>query len=81
MRQRKVYDNVCVVGHVVLDSPPQAVAYHLRWILQKDLLGQDMFLIGPPGPLRRSVAMQYLVRKINNIKCTGKWFDLQEMFL
>eukprot|EP00066_Takifugu_rubripes_P009279 XP_003976079.1 PREDICTED: von Willebrand factor A domain-containing protein 8 isoform X1 [Takifugu rubripes] len=44
----------------ILDFPPQAVAHHLRWILQKDLLGQDMFLIGPPGPLRRSIAMQYL---------------------
>ncbi len=29
--------------------------------MQKDLLGQDVFLIGPPGPLRRSIAMQYLV--------------------
>ncbi|XP_015258026.1 PREDICTED: von Willebrand factor A domain-containing protein 8 [Cyprinodon variegatus] len=42
------------------DSLPQAVAQHLRWIMQKDLLGQDVFLIGPPGPLRRSIAMQYL---------------------
>ena len=33
---------------------------HLKWILQKDLLGQDVFLIGRPGPLRRSVVMQYL---------------------
>lgn len=54
------------VAHIVLDSPPQAVAHHLRWILQKDLLGQDMFLIGPPGPLRRSIAMQYLVRQIHD---------------
>lgn len=38
----------------------QTVLYHLRWMLQKDLLGQDMFLIGRPGPLRRSIAMQYL---------------------
>uniref|UniRef100_A0A8C5PQG7 von Willebrand factor A domain-containing protein 8 n=1 Tax=Leptobrachium leishanense TaxID=445787 RepID=A0A8C5PQG7_9ANUR len=38
----------------------QAAVQHLRWIMQKDLLGQDMFLIGPPGPLRRSIAMQYL---------------------
>ncbi|KAJ8349982.1 hypothetical protein SKAU_G00251120 [Synaphobranchus kaupii] len=38
----------------------QTVAQHLRWIMQKDLLGQDVFLIGPPGPLRRSIAMQYL---------------------
>jgi len=33
---------------------------HLRWMLQKDLLGQDVFLIGRPGPLRRHLAMQYL---------------------
>lgn len=44
----------------ISDSLPQNVAQHLRWIMQKDLLGQDMFLIGPPGPLRRSIAMQYL---------------------
>ena len=46
---------------LVSDSLPQTVAQHLRWIMQKDLLGQDVFLIGPPGPLRRSLAMQYLV--------------------
>ncbi|KAI4788894.1 hypothetical protein KUCAC02_035566 [Chaenocephalus aceratus] len=45
---------------VVSDSLPQTVVQHLRWIMQKDLLGQDVFLIGPPGPLRRSIAMQYL---------------------
>lgn len=45
----------------VSDALPQTVAQHLRWIMQKDLLGQDVFLIGPPGPLRRSIAMQYLV--------------------
>lgn len=28
--------------------------------MEKDLLGQDMFLIGPPGPKRRLLAMQYL---------------------
>uniref|UniRef100_A0A8B9JC72 von Willebrand factor A domain containing 8 n=1 Tax=Astyanax mexicanus TaxID=7994 RepID=A0A8B9JC72_ASTMX len=42
------------------DSMPQVVSQHLRWIMQKDLLGQDVFLIGPPGPLRRAIAMQYL---------------------
>ncbi|XP_059683052.1 von Willebrand factor A domain-containing protein 8 [Gavia stellata] len=42
------------------DSLAQSVVHHLRWIMQKDLLGQDVFLIGPPGPLRRSIAMQYL---------------------
>ncbi|XP_037343972.2 von Willebrand factor A domain-containing protein 8 [Pungitius pungitius] len=44
----------------ISDSLPQTVVQHLRWIMQKDLLGQDVFLIGPPGPLRRSIAMQYL---------------------
>jgi AAA domain (dynein-related subfamily) len=29
-------------------------------MLQKDILGQDMFLLGRPGPLRRSIALQYL---------------------
>ncbi|XP_050390689.1 von Willebrand factor A domain-containing protein 8 [Patella vulgata] len=39
---------------------PQAILRHLRWIMQKDLLGQDVFLIGPPGPFRRQVALMYL---------------------
>eukprot|EP00729_Bicosta_minor_P024471 gene24471-18100_t len=30
---------------------------HLRWMLQKDTLGQDMFLIGAPGPTRRRLAL------------------------
>lgn len=38
----------------------QTVLHHLRWMLQKDLLGQDIFLIGKPGPLRRSIVMQFL---------------------
>ncbi|XP_065149109.1 von Willebrand factor A domain-containing protein 8 [Paramisgurnus dabryanus] len=47
------------VNHI-LEALPQTITQHLRWIMQKDLLGQDVFLIGPPGPLRRSIAMQYL---------------------
>lgn len=39
---------------------PQYVLQNLRWIMQKDKLGQDVFLIGSPGPLRRLMAMQYL---------------------
>lgn len=38
----------------------QTILHHLRWMLQKDLLGQDMFLIGTPGPLRRTIVMQFL---------------------
>jgi hypothetical protein len=37
---------------------PWALA-HLRWMAQKDNLGQDMLLVGPPGPLRRRMAMAY----------------------
>lgn len=29
-------------------------------MMQKDILGQDIFLIGPPGPRKRNLAMQYL---------------------
>lgn len=47
----------------VADPVAPSVVQHLRWIMQKDLLGQDVFLIGPPGPLRRSIAMQYLVSR------------------
>ncbi|KAJ0396306.1 hypothetical protein P43SY_007156 [Pythium insidiosum] len=32
---------------------------HLRWMLQKDLLKQDMFLIGPPGASRRLLSMRF----------------------
>lgn len=42
------------------DSVSQSTMHHLRWMMQKDELGQDIFLLGPPGPRRRSVAMQYL---------------------
>ncbi|OWF39225.1 von Willebrand factor A domain-containing protein 8 [Mizuhopecten yessoensis] len=42
------------------ENTPQSVLRHLRWIMQKDAIGQDVFLIGPPGPLRRQIAMMYL---------------------
>uniref|UniRef100_A0A8C2I7Z5 von Willebrand factor A domain-containing protein 8 n=1 Tax=Cyprinus carpio TaxID=7962 RepID=A0A8C2I7Z5_CYPCA len=51
---------ITYLSSTVTEALPQMVTQHLRWIMQKDLLGQDVFLIGPPGPLRRSVAMQYL---------------------
>eukprot|EP00057_Strongylocentrotus_purpuratus_P027672 XP_011682146.1 PREDICTED: von Willebrand factor A domain-containing protein 8 [Strongylocentrotus purpuratus] len=50
-----------LVPHKYLpENVPQSVLRHLRWIMQKDSLGQDVFLIGAPGPLRRDIAMQYL---------------------
>ncbi|CAG9833145.1 unnamed protein product [Diabrotica balteata] len=42
------------------DDIPKSSLHHLKWILQKDLLNQDIFLLGPPGPRRRHLAMQYL---------------------
>lgn len=38
----------------------QTVLSDLKWMLQKDNLGQDMFLIGRPGRWRRQLAMMYL---------------------
>ena len=43
----------------LLNGEAEDTARHLRWIMQKDLNGQDMYLIGPPGPLRRRLAMLY----------------------
>ncbi|KAL4152349.1 hypothetical protein PRNP1_009281 [Phytophthora ramorum] len=37
----------------------QELLRHLRWMLQKDLLKQDMFLIGPPGSSRRLLSMRF----------------------
>ena len=34
-------------------------AEHLRWMIQKDALGQDMFLLGPHSPLRRWLAYRF----------------------
>ena len=65
----------CTAGErvliVVLAEAPQSIMRHLRWIMQKDSLGQDVFLIGPPGPLRRNIAMMYLVRLHEPFKCTS----------
>ncbi|EDW00287.1 von Willebrand factor A domain-containing protein 8 [Drosophila grimshawi] len=38
----------------------QTALHHLRWMLQKDSLKQDMFLLGAPGPMRRHLVMQFL---------------------
>lgn len=32
---------------------------HIRWLAQKDSLGQDSFLLGPPGSSRRRLALAY----------------------
>lgn len=35
-----------------LNSLSQSSLRNLRWMMQKDILGQDMFLLGSPGPSR-----------------------------
>uniref|UniRef100_A0A0M3ITM1 AAA_5 domain-containing protein n=1 Tax=Ascaris lumbricoides TaxID=6252 RepID=A0A0M3ITM1_ASCLU len=37
-----------------------SVLSHLKWLLQKDSLKQDVFLIGVPGALRSHIVLQYL---------------------
>ncbi|XP_065352663.1 von Willebrand factor A domain-containing protein 8 isoform X2 [Cloeon dipterum] len=49
-----------VPANYVGENLSEETLSHLRWMLQKDLLQQDMFLIGRPGPLRRTLAMQFL---------------------
>lgn len=44
----------------VLKKSSQETLAHLRWMLQKDVLGQDIFLMGSPGARRRDLAMSYL---------------------
>ena len=37
----------------------QPVLRALRWMMQKAILRQDMFLLGPPGPLLRHVVLRF----------------------
>ena len=41
------------------EGDSQESLQHLRWMMQKDQLGQDMFLLGGPGVARRHLAMRY----------------------
>ena len=37
----------------------QETLHHLRWLAQKDMLGQDCFLLGSPAPVKRWLALAY----------------------
>lgn len=41
---------------------------YLKWMAQKDLLGQDMFLIGHPGSYKRNLAFLYCHLTNNEIE-------------
>ncbi|KAI5717616.1 hypothetical protein M8J77_008659 [Diaphorina citri] len=59
VKQAKNKENV-PSKYLNTDALTQDWLSHLRWILQKDNMSQDVFLIGKPGSLRRSLAMSYL---------------------
>ncbi|KAI0224510.1 von Willebrand factor A domain-containing protein 8 [Lamellibrachia satsuma] len=63
------------------DPIPQTLVKQLRWIMQKDLLGQDVFLIGPPGPLRRTITMMYLELTRKEVEYVSLSRDTTEMDL
>lgn len=44
----------------LVEELDQDTLHHLRWMLQKDKLSQDIFLVGRPGPFKRRLAMQFL---------------------
>lgn len=47
------------VGYLDPQGESQDVLRILRFMMQKDTLGQDIYLIGPPGPLRRHLVFKY----------------------
>ncbi|XP_050455261.1 von Willebrand factor A domain-containing protein 8 [Cataglyphis hispanica] len=44
----------------LLNTQSQETLRHLKWMLQKDILHQDMFLMGGPGARRRELALAFL---------------------
>ncbi|XP_072747214.1 von Willebrand factor A domain-containing protein 8 [Anoplolepis gracilipes] len=44
----------------LLNIQSQETLRHLKWMLQKDVLRQDMFLMGGPGTRRRELALAFL---------------------
>lgn len=47
------------LGYGMAEEESQDSLGHLRWMLQKHALGQDMFLIGGPGPRSRRLALHF----------------------
>lgn len=41
------------------DDVDRTTLRRLRWMLQKEALGQDVFLVGPPGPAKRRLAASF----------------------
>ncbi|VDP14490.1 unnamed protein product [Heligmosomoides polygyrus] len=49
-------------------------------MLQKEILGQDVFLIGVPGALRSDIVLQYLVRLLLSSTRNSWWYCLLHRF-
>lgn len=47
------------VGFGLAEEEGQETLSHLKWMLQKFALGQDMFLLSGPGPTARRLAMHF----------------------
>ncbi|KAF5299279.1 hypothetical protein FQA39_LY02452 [Lamprigera yunnana] len=60
IKSKKVGNPEYVPRNYYRKNENQTNLHHLRWMMQKDLLGQDIFLLGPPGRRRRTLAMKYL---------------------
>ncbi len=51
---------------------------HIRWMRQKDRLGQDMFLVGMHGPMRRWLALVYCARANREVEYLALTQDTTE---
>ena len=47
----------------------QAALEQLRWMLQKERMGQDVFLVGTPGPSRRRLALWFCEALQREVEC------------
>ena len=47
------------LSRLARDTDAATLHGHLRWLLAKDQLAQDVFLVGPPGPARRRLALAF----------------------
>ncbi|KAL3279622.1 hypothetical protein HHI36_017127 [Cryptolaemus montrouzieri] len=57
---KEVQNEEYVPRNYYSNNENQSTIHHLQWMMQKDILGQDIFLLGPPGPSKRHLTMQYL---------------------
>lgn len=59
IRVPKGESQTSLVPEKIFRTLPPEIVYHLRWLAQKYNLGQDTFLCGHPGPLRRQLVMTF----------------------